>query len=366
MDYIEESKRPPKQKRMISASQKLVEHLKPLIGMKLQITGKPRTDGSNFRKMVINQLLTAYIPEASDEYEIVPPKKKGVPSFLREYLDTYLVTTGENYNLQVWNRVPNSDSVLVDLKNGETMLASEVRFVLGKVDSDGVIDAIVVMTPDYIEEKFGVFGKPTVKQQLIISDKQREDIIAAGGMVIAEENLPAELLADQDVSVSAEVSIKDRPDKVLPIEAINNRVADALMDTNIDISLSTKQRGQQLERVVAYQLGYRNVQDSLEGGYPDIRNQMLEVKVQDAPTIDLGRYSPQYEENIDDLFTTRMVRYLIALTDAESGSVESYILCPGEELGRHFRYVPDGNFKCQRSIPMGFFDQFMGQVVFNP
>ncbi len=366
MDYIEESKIPPKQKGMVSSPSKLLNHLKPLIGTKLQLTGKSKTDGSNFRKIVVNQLLGAYRPEASDEYEIVPLKGKGVPSFLREYIDTYLVTTGTSYNLQVWNRVPNSDARLVDLKNGETLLACEVRFVLGKVDSDGTIDAIVVMTPDYIEDKFGKFGKPTVKQQLIISNKQREDIIAAGGMIIEDKSLPKEIFAENNVSISKKISIKDQPDKVLSIEAINNRVSDKLMDTTLDTSLSTKQRGQQLERIIAYQLGYRNFQNGLEGGYPDIRNQMLEVKVQDSPTVDLGRYSPQYEEEIDAVFTTRMVRYLIALTDADSGSIESFILCPGEELGRYFTYVAEESFKCQRSIPMEFFERFKGQVVFNP
>ena len=42
------------------------------------------------------------------------PKQKGVPSFLREYIDTYIITTGNSYNLQVWNRNPNSASVQVD------------------------------------------------------------------------------------------------------------------------------------------------------------------------------------------------------------------------------------------------------------
>lgn len=54
---------------------------------------------------------------------------------------------------------------------------------------------------------------------------------------------------------------------------------------------------------------------------------MLEVKVQDSPTIDLGRYSPQFEENINANFTTRTVRYLIALTDAMNGSIDGDVLC---------------------------------------
>lgn len=366
MDYIEEGKKPPKCKNVISTPEELVERLKPLIGQKIAMTGKSRTDGSNFRKIITNHLLAAYMPEAAQEYEIVPPKQKGVPAFLREYIDTYIVTTGSSYNLQVWNRNPNSASVQVDLKNGETLLASDVRFVLGKINVNNCIESIIIMTPNYIENRFGKFGKPTVKQQLIISNKRREDIIRRGGMVIADTNVPEDLLSCNDETINADVSIKDEPERVLPIETIDERITDKLVGEKLDISLSTKQRGQQLERMVAYQLGYRNMQGELEGGYPDIRNQMLEVKVQDSPTIDLGKYSPQFEEQINDNFTTRTIRYLIALTNAMDGAIDGLILCPGEELGRNFTYVAEKSFKCQRSISMSFFDDFKGQVVYNP
>ena len=292
------------------------------------MTGKSRTDGSNFRKIVTNQLLSINMPDAAEEYEIVPPKQKGVPSFLREYIDTYIVTTGTSYNLQVWNRNPNSASVQVDLRNGETLLASDVRFVLGKIDADDHIESIIIMTPNYIEERFGKFGKPTIKQQLIISNKKREEIIREGGMVIADSSLPIELLDNDNDRVLTNTSIKDEPEKVLPIETIDECITDKLMGERLDISLSTKQRGQQLERFVAYQLGYQNLKDGLEGGYPDIRNQMLEVKVQDSPTIDLGRYSPQFEEQINDDFTTRTIRYLIALTNASNGEIDGIVMCP--------------------------------------
>lgn len=366
MDYIKEGKIPPKCKGEISSPENIAERLRPLIGKEIEITGRPRTDGSNFRKIIIRQLLSDYMPEAASKYEIVPPRKKGVPSFLREYIDTYIVTTGISYNLQVWNRNPNSASVQVDLKNGETLLASDVRFVLGKIGADNRIQAIVVMTPDYIEKRFGKFGKPTIKQQLIISNKKRREIIEKGGLIIKDLSLDKSLLDTSPETIRENAQIKDEPDKVLPIEYINSKVTKKLLGERLDITLSTKHRGQQLERLVAYHLGYRAVQKVLEGGYPDIRNQMLEVKVQDSPTIDLGKYSPQFEEKINDNFTTRTIRYLIALTDAVSGFIEGVILSPGEELGKNFTYIAEKSFKCQRSIPMSFFDKLMGQAVFNP
>ena len=366
MDYVEIGKIPPKKKEYLSKPEDLVNRLSTLIGKEFVLSGKTRTDGSNFRKMITEHLLRAYIPEASANYQVIPPKKKGVPSFLREYIDTYIVTTGKVYNLQVWNRNPNSASVQIDLKNGETLLASDVRFVLGKISEDGRIDSIVIMTPDYIEDHFGKFGKPTVKQQLIIPDKIRNEIIKNRSYVIDDFALSPDRIDEKCEKIPGNISIKDDPERVYPISYIDERVTDALLGEILDVSLSTKQRGQQLERLVAYRLGYKKTQSMLEGGYPDIKNQMLEVKVQDSPTIDLGKYSPQFEETINSDFTTRTVRYLIALTSAISGEINGIVLCPGEELGKKFTYVAEKSFKCQRSIPMSFFEKFKGKVVYNP
>lgn len=366
MNYIEEGKKPPKSKGVLSAPSDIVNRLKSLIGQEFIVTGKSRTDGSNFRKMITNHLLKEYMPEAAKEYEIVPPKHKGVPTFLREYIDTYIVTTGVFYNLQVWNRNPNSASVQVDLKNGETLLASDVRFVLGKINDNNRIESIVVMTPDYIENRFGKFGKPTIKQQLIISNKKREEIIRNGSLVIGDKSLSKEKIDLTCTEIPEDANIKDEPEKVLPISYIDEKITDKLIGEQLDITLSTKKKGQQLERMVAYQLGYEKIQEMLEGGYPDIRNQMLEVKVQDSPTIDLGKYSPQFEEQVNSDFTTRTIRYLIALINEDSGIIEGIVLCPGEELGKNFTYVVEKSFKCQRSIPMSFFDEYREQVVYNP
>lgn len=42
MDYIEEGKKPPKCKNVISTPEELVERLKPLIGQEIAMTGKSR------------------------------------------------------------------------------------------------------------------------------------------------------------------------------------------------------------------------------------------------------------------------------------------------------------------------------------
>ena len=44
MNYIEEGKKPPKCKSVISTPEELVEALRPLIGQTIPMTGKSRTD----------------------------------------------------------------------------------------------------------------------------------------------------------------------------------------------------------------------------------------------------------------------------------------------------------------------------------
>lgn len=139
-------------------------------------------------------------------------------------------------------------------------------------------------------------------------------------------------------------------------------VAEKLLGTKLQ-SADTKNKGQFLERKAMALLGYKS---SLVGGYPDIPNQLLEVKVQDSPTIDLGKYSPEFEEVIYSNITTKDIRYLIALTNPKTNLIESVVLVSGKELGDIFSFVSDTSFKCQRSIPMSFFEKYKKKCVFNP
>ena len=104
---------------------------------------------------------------------------------IRELIDTYIVTSVDNYNLQVWNRYPNSNLVLVKYTNGETIRNKDIRFIFIKIDTEQeIIDSVVILTPKYIENKFGKFGKPTIKHQLLILPKQREEIIKSENSIL--------------------------------------------------------------------------------------------------------------------------------------------------------------------------------------
>jgi hypothetical protein len=365
-------KHPPRNKADLTPPEAIADILSSLIGQRFTLSGKTRTDGANLRKLVAGTLEAHSLPEPCDtaDFQIIPPKGKGVPRILLEYIDTYIVTSGKSYNLQVWNRNPASKSVQIQYSNGSSLNADEVRFVLVKIDvSTHTISSIFVLTPEYIVRRFGRFGKPTVKQQLIISGSARQAVLnRPNGLLFYDDESP--IGKEKNVDNLRAVSIHSDPHdaELLPLSIISAKLQACLLGAEVSQS-TTKTRGQYLEQEVAEALGYQiGVTELLAGGYPDIRNQMLEVKIQDSPTVDLGMYTPEFEEDIPNSigFTTKNVRYFIALTNPETNRIEGAIICPGNLLGEHFTYVGDKSYKCQRSIKMDFFAQREGQAVFNP
>lgn len=364
---------PPSSRAQLSPGEKLAQRLAPLIGRPFKLTGKSRTDGSNLRKLVTSVLEQGGLPPpaAENAWQCIVPKHKGVPRMLREFIDTYLVTSGTSYNLQVWNRNPSEPIPQIEYTDGSHLRANDVRFIFVRVDAlKHRIRCIVVATPEYVVDHFGKFGKQTVKEQLIITNTARAAVLAKRPPILFYPDEAGVATKRRRKTTLARTDMRACPDPsgVLPLGQIRTAAAPKVIGNRIGPG-PTKNRGQELEKTVAQLLGYRpSDRDLLAAGYPDLRHQALEVKVQDALTVDLGRYSPQFDEAVPECpgFTTRTVRYLIALTDARTGICRGLVLCPGAKLGEHFVFVGDKSFKCQRSIPMAFFGAFEGRAVFNP
>jgi hypothetical protein len=361
-------KLPPKRKNDLTPPTELAKKLEKLIGKDFILTGKSRTDGSNLRKLIAQTLFDNNPPREVEKegYELL--SKKGVPKILLEYVDTYIITSGTTYNLQVWNRNPSASSVQVQYIDGSTLQSNEVRFILVKIDTiQKKIETIVVLTSEYIVDNFGKFGKPTIKSQLIISSKFRQNILNSTDKILF---YPDDLGDNSNFNNLDKFSIHDEPtiDSLLPMNSIKKIILKKIIGLKIPPS-STKKRGQLLENIFAKALGYKlKENESLAGGYPDIKNQALEIKLQDSPTVDLGKYSPEFEELILKCggFTTQTMRYCIVLTNPETYIVEGAILSVGSRLGLNFTYISDKSYKSQRSIPMSFFDKFKGKSLFNP
>jgi len=365
---------PPALQEELSSGDGIARRLAPLVGKPFRLSGKTRTDGSNLRKTVARVLEETPglpTPAADGAWRIVPPKRKGVPRLLREFVDTFIVTSGTSYNLQVWNRNPSQPTPQIEYADGSLLRANDVRLILVRVDvARHKIRCIVVATPEYIVDRFGKFGKETVKEQLIILPRARQQVLSMKPPILfyPDEAAVARKFSTKIIRQTSRIHDNPTAATTLRLRTIRDFVQSQLIGRRIEPS-ATKNRGQQLEQIVASGLGYQVTDaDVLIGGYPDIRHQALEVKIQDAPTVDLGRYSPQFDEPVDGClgFTTQTVRYLIALTEPKSGVCHGVVLCPGGRLAEHFVYVAEKSFKCQRSIPMAFFDRFDRQAVFNP
>ena len=121
---------PPTSKNDILTNEALVEILQPLVGTEFTMTFKPKTDGSRIRRLISTQIENHATNASSDVYTIPIPRKKGLPRILSELIDTYVVSTGESYNLQVWNRNPNGKNILVKYANGEIITPKDIRFVM--------------------------------------------------------------------------------------------------------------------------------------------------------------------------------------------------------------------------------------------
>ncbi|PKE65713.1 nuclease [Macrococcoides caseolyticum] len=361
---------PPQSKKLIANEQVLVQTLKPLIGQPFCLTGKARTDGSNIRKLITKELKKIATPIAvSSDYSIIPPKSKGVPKILTEIVDSYIVTTGHKYNLQIWNRNPSIDSILVEYSdpNEKNIMTTDVRYIFTKVNPiNQTIETIVILTGKYIIEKFGEFGVPTVKEQFILSNQSRKELIEDNSIIEKDTETIKKVTVENAILKNKSIKDKYDPQTLLSMEALHSMLKNKLIGLHLD-NLSTKNRGQTLELIVAELLGYDVThKDTLSGNYPDINHQLLEVKVQDSYMIDLGKYSPQNPVNIVDNISTLDVRYLIALTNENTSLIEGILLTSGSELGKYGTYIAEKSFKCQKTIPMSFFDGFKGKVVYNP
>ena len=364
------TKQAPYDPEEVPSGKVIAGKLQALLGKHFPLTDKPRTNGSNLRKLVTSILDDGTVCVADKEdYITVPIRGKGVPRLLACLCDTYIVTTGQIYNLQVWNRFPESSDILIRYTHStRTIRCRDILFVFVKIDpAEEKIDSIIVATPQYIVDKFGPFGVPTVKYQMIISNMKREQILTQERRYLFKDD--TEKLAKHTGfglhSDKTNLYSSPKSGEILPLREIKERVINSLIGLKIEGS-DTKTKGQFLERFIATLLGY-DASGSLAAGYPDLPNQLLEVKVQDSPTVDLGKYSPGNPEMIDMSMklTTEDVRYIIALTNHE-GIVEGVIIASGRSLCDEYTIVSGTSYKCQRSIPMSFFTDQKGKSTFNP
>ncbi len=269
-------------------------------------------------------------------------KTKPLARFPGQNFDTYVQTAD---NLQIWN----------------AEISPARRYILIRPNAEGIIRRIRVVSGADLAP-LDRTGKLTRKFQARISDLTKR-ILASDGDT---SNLTT-LIAAKIPSVSKKSPI-DLPERgsLLSIARLFAKISPLVGKSfkNPGI-LQERNRGGLLHGLVSAALGYRDHADN--GRFPDIRHQLLEVKLQTSPTIDLGAISPDSDDFLDltAIGNVRIrhqdVRYAVfcgAVTET-TVTITGLVLVTGKDFYATFEKFGGLviNNKYQLPLPRDFFNQ---------
>lgn len=275
-------------------------------------------------------------------YPVPPAFRKTRPRFPGQNFDTYVQKAN---NLQIWNEdlAPTRRYVILQVGNTSTVL--RVKVVSG--DTLALLDRTGRLTRKY-QARFepGPVGAEQVGHR--DTDLITRALRNGGGQTTFSES-PA---------------THATPDTLLPISEIFRRLSPLIGMSVPMIGIDQeRKRGAALHRLVCDALGYTQYADA--GDFPDVRHQLLEVKLQTAPTIDLGLVTPDSAALLDvrqlDGEQVRHcdVRYAVFYGRIDGGIVRltHLVVTPGEWFFSRFTAFGGKilNRKLQIPLPASFF-----------
>lgn len=201
-------------------------------------------------------------------YPVPRSFKKVQPRFTGQNLDTY---NQQALNLQIWNELIDPERRYVLIRIGADEVVRRVRVLLG-------VDLIPLDTT----------GTVTTKYQASLNPDQP----ATAKTEVRDSNeLAPHVLNKPTIPPTRNPSANPVNGELLSIKAIGEKLAPLVGQTFNDAGrIQDRNRGEALHRLVCQALGYQVYGDT--GQFPDVRHQLLEVKLQTSPTIDLGRVLP--------------------------------------------------------------------------
>jgi len=275
-------------------------------------------------------------------YPVPSTFKKSQPRFPGQCFDTYVQKSN---NLQIWNEAVIPSRRYVIVRVGEKNTITKVKVVVGN-------SLVELDTTGTLTQKFQarlVFGQSATE---LITDQDTERLCT---LVDSNIVFPSETDPSSDPKIGQLFSISDLFCRLKPL------VGRSFTDIGYD---QERNRGAVLHRLVCMQLGYGNYRDG--GQFPDIRHQLLEVKLQTSMSIDLGLVKPDSDKNLDvaQINDTQIrqcdVRYAVFYADMENMDVTltNLFLITGEKFFTRFQQFQGNvlNTKLQIPLPMNFFD----------
>jgi hypothetical protein len=274
-------------------------------------------------------------------YSIPSSFRKTRPRFPGQCFDIFVQKSN---NLQIWN-----DKVVPSR-----------RYVIIRVDETDTIARVKVVTGRWLAQ-LDTTGTLTQKYQARLIPRDTCELVTAEDTVLLRS------FVGTGVALEPSANPSDSPvaGQLLSISAIFDRLSKLVGMSFADSgSDQDRDRGGQLQRLVCRNLGYREFHDN--GQFPDVLNQLLEVKLQTSPTVDLGLVCPDSTETLEvPLFDGQRIRHcdvryaLFYATIVDKRIILThFILTTGESF---FSRCPQFrgkvlNRKLQLPLPSDFFD----------
>lgn len=268
-------------------------------------------------------------------YPIPESFKRTHPRFPGQNFDVY---TQKSLNVQIWNEEVDSLRRYVFLRISEADIITAVRVISGKELA-----------------QYDRTGTLTRKYQAVMNSYGHnicsEDTWSVRNWIIGAPNQVFNCSPNQVPMRHQLLSISELYRRLLPLVGKSVSYLDALQERN---------RSAELHAMICAHLGYLVYEDN--GLFPDILNQLLEVKLQTAPTIDLGLHCPAESSLIitsgGQSFLSKDIRYAIfdgAVVD-DRIILNNLYLVTGESFGSYFPLFKGTNSKIQVPLPRDFFD----------
>jgi hypothetical protein len=234
-------------------------------------------------------------------------------------------------NLQIWNED----------------ISPSRRYVLIRVDSNQAVTKVRVVTGEEIAQ-YEKTGTLTHKYQA------RSSTSVTKSCLVSKSDTPKVIKSLIDNRSPIWPDFK-------PIQTVYSKlhkiVGSKITNPGID---QERNRGGMLHAAICRHLGKHSWSDT--GQFPDVPDQLLEIKLQTAPTIDLGLVCPDSKEKIAGFpdFHHCDVRYAVFYGTALGSKVRlnQLVLTTGADFFKFFRRFEGKvkNAKIQIPLPADFFD----------
>lgn len=315
-------------------------HLEALLNEGLRGKVLKDAQGRTLPNRTRSKVVKTYACEALG-YPVPKSFKKTQPRFFGQQLDTY---TQKSMNLQIWNEE----------------LSPTRRYAIIQISEDDVVLRVRVVNGQELA-LIDTTGTITTKYQARLETRANTH-----ELISAEDTAPMLAHVHPGIVFESTASPTDEPESgtLLPIDEIFYRLSPLVGKSFADPGMDQERnRGAALHSLICNSLGYSRYED--KGQFPDIRHQLLEVKLQTSPTIDLGLVLPSSADHLDigqlgnhhpRHCDTRYAMFY-ANTDGKSVTLTHLFVTTGADFFTRFRRFEGKitNGKIQIPLPRNFF-----------